>query len=112
MTGTLNPDPDLKKTLTFIRNMADNQDLELIRAELAKRQRALSASRTSELLDQILPGKKVRLVDNIKPKYLGGQVCEVLTLEPNRVGLKLKRPMGKFYSGTLRAPYSLIAEVL
>ena len=112
MTGSLNPDPDLKKTLTFIRNMADDQDLELIRAELVKRQRALSASRASEMGAAIAVGKKVRLVDNVKPKYLGGQVCEVMTIEPGKVGLKLSRPTGMFRTGTLRAPLSLTALLL
>lgn len=112
MTSTLNPDPDLKKTLTFIRNMADDQDLELIREEFNKRQRALNASRASEVSGDLEIGKKVRLVNNVKPKYLGGAVCEVIRLDGNKVGLKLPRPVGKFRSGTLTASLTLIAEVL
>lgn len=113
MTNPLNPDPDLKKTLTFIQNMADLDDLSLIREAVVKRQRALVNSRASELLDEIAIGRRVQLVDNVKPKYLAGQVCEVLGFEAGKIQLKLMRgPQGKFKSGTLRAPMTLIEKVL
>jgi hypothetical protein len=105
--------PDLKSTLTYIQNMADNDDLDLLIAALVKRRRALSATQGAIVRDTIEVGSKVKLISTgLKPKYLQGLTGKVVTLDMTKALVDFGAPIGKYHSGRINVPFSLIAEVL
>lgn len=107
---SLNPDPDLKKTLVFIREMADYDDLELIRAELVKRAGKLRMLKTAKVRENTQVGDRV-LLTGVKPQYLNGRVGKVLEfVDGNRVRVDFGDPIRR-YGRIIKVPLSSI-EVL
>ena len=106
------PKPDLKSTLSYIKKDADNDDLDLLFAELVKRRRALMNIQASEIRNQIEVGCRIMLTNNLKPKYLNGLIGKVVTLDMDKALVDFGAPIGKYRSGRINVPFKLIAEVL
>jgi hypothetical protein len=73
-----------------------------------RRHRAQMAARRTR--SKLTTGTRVRFTGG-KPKYLTGELGEVIELRGNKVLIQLDRPQGKFINGQVLAPLTLIEVV-
>lgn len=87
---------DLKSTLHYIREIADDSDMIYILAAYNERNREIRARHAADMRSQLEKGDKVMVKTNIKPKYFAGQVGEVLSIQGDKVEVDFLRPIRRF----------------
>ena len=83
-------------------------DLDELIAAINDRVRALDTLRTTRARQRLHQGDRVRLTDNVKPRYLIGRTGEIHEINDDYIVVCLDHPVGRFTSGHIRcAPTSL-----
>ncbi len=103
----------LGEAMHYIRHEAAEEDLTEIAELITKRRQDLRAKRAADTRSEIAVGRQVKIVSSgIKPKYLAGQLGDVLKINESRALIKLEwGPQGKFRNGEVLVPLSAIEVI-
>ena len=101
---------DLKSTLAYIREEADETDLTYILAAFQERRRFLTSVRAANMREQLDVDDKIIVQGNIKPKYFVGRVGKVLSLQGDRVEVDFGTPMRR-YGRIVKVPLSSVRKL-
>lgn len=84
----------------------------MVVAEMRHQHKRERAIKLAQNLGRIKEGTKVRLSDNMKPRYLSMQVGRVTRLEGDVAVIALQHgPMGKFRTGTVRVKIDILTVI-
>lgn len=78
---------------------------------ITERMRVIEERRTAEVLATLAIGERVRLTDQVKPRYLAGATGEVHMIEADHVVVCLDTPVGRFKSGHIDCPPGILERI-
>ena len=73
-------------------------------AAIEARRRLLYTVDSSHALATLCIGDRVRVTDDVSPRYLAGHIATVIELDDHGATIRLEAPIGRFKSGRVRCP--------
>ena len=80
-------------------------------AAIEARRRLLHTIDSSHALATLCVGDRVRITDEISPRYLAGLDATVIELDDHAATIRLALPIGRFKSGRVRCPPLALEKV-